>query len=616
MLANNERLIKEKYSWILDIINAGNQNSCCCEAVVEKNTGRAPTINVLSAGKKAYLHSKYDPYKEAVKIITGYEDISSYDYIVFFGFALGYHVEHFINKFPKIHFSIFEPKFEIFKKSLESRDISFLENSSFDGFYFAEIDQASGKKLEETLNNLNCNILVIPLASYETAFPEEYNDFYKMFGQYFKNTAIVDNTKKRNEKLHTVNVLNNFNLIMNTPNVIRQKQDLFGNKPAVLVSAGPSLEYEIENLRYISENGLAYIFSAGSAINTLIDRGIYPHACFSIDPTEGNLKVYKKLINMGIKSVPLFFGTTASTAVVKSYPGRLYHFVTSKDLVTPYYLGESFNAEEVIDTASSVAVVALLTLYKLSFSPIILVGQNLAYKDQRYYSSGIDYNAGAGVLDGGHFEHLYKVQSVDGGYVYSNDSLNCFRKDMEHYIRACSIDNIINTTRNGAAINGTIYVPLDELLRDRLSHEVVDSQWELKLQGNYDVQLARKQSSSIKAELDKFYTIIHELEDLSSRIYCAENAGSLENLGISFYQIFNSIIKNKFFHVFLYSMNVYKCKILVNTIKSKITPGASADFSIPLFESFIAFITACLRDLDTILPLTGEVDRQLNRDIT
>lgn len=608
MFANNKQLINRKCKWILDRLDSNNENNSCSEVVVENNTGKAPTIYVVSAGKKVYLHSRYNPYEEAKRIIDHIEIIGNYNYVIFFGLAFGYHVEYFINKFYNIPFSIFEPKFEIFRKCLENRDISFIEKSNLENLYFADIDPASEKKLEESLNSLNCNILIIPLTSYETAFPDEYNNFYKMFGQYYKNTAILDNTKKHNEKLHTVNVLNNFDLIMNTPNIMRQKDDLFRSKPAILVSAGPSLEYEIENLKYIKENNLAYIFSAGSAINTLIDKEIYPHACFSIDPTEDNQKVYKKMISLSIKSIPLIFGTTTSSTVVKAYPGSSYHFITSKDLVTPYYLGKYMNIEEIVDTASSVAVVALLALHKLDFSPIILVGQNLAYKDQRYYSSGVDYNAGAGTIDSEYFEQLYKVQSVDGSYVYSDDALNCFRKDMEYYIRHCKIANVINTTRNGAIIKGTIYKTLDELLKDSLNDRVVDPEWDLKLQNNYSKQLIKSQFISIRAEIDKFYNIIQRLKDLSNKIYSSKNKNTLKELRTSFYEIFDDIISNEFFHVFLYSMNVYQCKMLIKDIKSKKDITFSTSFSISLFERFVEFINACIKDLDIVLPLIDELD--------
>lgn len=612
MLANNKRLIEKNFKSILDKINYTDESKTCSDIVFEKNSGMVPTVFIKEVNRKVYLHSKYNPYKEAERIIEHIESIGNYDYVVFFGFGLGYHVEYFINKYPYIPFSIFEPKFDVFRICLESRDISFLEKSSFDSFYFPNIESASEKNLEEFLSDLNCNILVIPLVSYETAFPEEYCNFYQMFGQYFISTAILDNTKKNNEKLHTVNTLKNFNFIINTPNILRQSNASFKGKPGIIVSAGPSLEYEIENLRYIKENNLAYIFSAGSAINTLLDEKIFPHACWSIDPKESSQIVYKKMISMGIKSIPLIFGTTTGSEVVRSYPGSLYHFITSKDLVTPYYLGSDINTEEIVDTASSVAVVTLLALHRLGFSPIILVGQNLAYNDQRYYANGIDYNQGSDIIENEHFEHLYKVQSVDGSYIYSDEALNCFRKDMEHYIRHYKIDNVINTTRNGAAIKGTTYMSMDELLKHYLMDRTADPEWELKLHTDYNRKIIRNHSVSIKTEIDKFYNIVKLLNDLSDKIYSASNTGTDGSLGNLFYGIFNDLINNEFFHIFLYSMNVYECKILIKYIKSMRNLNSSSTFSLPLFERFIDFINVCLKDLDSILPLIEKLDQQIS----
>ncbi|MEA4846566.1 MAG: 6-hydroxymethylpterin diphosphokinase MptE-like protein [Clostridiaceae bacterium] len=599
MLLNNEQLIKRKCKWILDKMNSADDHRINGEIEVEKNTGRAPTIYVKDAGKKIYLHSKYDPYEEAKRIIGHIENIGNYEHIVFLGFGLGYHVEYFTKRFPGIPFSIFEPEPDIFKKCLGNCDIGFIEKDTFNNFYFA--DPESQKELEEFLNSLDCNILAIPLPSYETAFPEDYKSFYRIFGQYFDNARIIDNTQKNNEKLHTLNVLNNFGYIMNTPSIFRHDNDLFRNKPAIIASAGPSLEYEIENLRYVKEKGLAYIFSAGSSINTLIENNIHPHACWSIEPNERSRIVYEKMIFRGIKSIPLIFGSTTSPAVVKSYPGNLFHFITAKDLVSPYYLDSSLGNDEIIGTASSVAVVTLLALHKLGFSPIILVGQNLAYKDQRYYSKGIDHNYGSGTIDKEHFEHLYKVPGVDGSYVYADDALNCFRKDMESYIRNYGITDVINTTRNGAVIKGTKFVPLDELLKNSRKDKVVDPHWELKLHNDYNKEIIKKQSSSLKIEIDKFYKTMDELKALPDNIHAAA----------SFYKIFNDIVNNKFFHVFLYSMNTYECKLLIKDIKTK-NNNDPAILSVSLYERFINFINACVNDLDVILPFIEELDRNIS----
>lgn len=616
MLSNNERLINIKCKWILDKLNSVSKSSIFYKINVEKNPGKAPTIFLAEAYKKIYLHSKYNPYEEAKRFIDHFENISGYDYVVFFGMALGYHIEYFVNNHPHIPFSIFEPEFDIFRRCLETRDISFLERSSFDNFYFPELAPFSEKNLIEFLNGLNGNVLVIPLASYETAFPDDYKSFYEIFGQYFSNNTILDNTKKHNEKLHTVNVLENFEFILDTPNILSQDKDIFVNKPAIIVSAGPSLEYEIDNLKYIKENNLAYIFSAASAINTLIDNNIYPHACWSIDPDSFTQIVYKKMILHDITSIPLIFGTTTSSQVVSSYPGNVYHFITSKDLVTPYYVGNNISSEQIVDTASSVAVVVLLALHKLGFSPIILVGQNFAYKDQRYYSSGIDYGKGSNPLQNHNSQNLYKIQSVDGDYVFSDDALNCFRKDMEHYIRYYKIDNVINTTRNGAAIKGTIYMPLAELLNAHLKEKAVDLEWESKLKNTYNLKNVKAQSASIKSHMSNFFEIVHRLNDLANKIHSSKSANIAGNLKDAFFEIFTEIITNTFFHVFLYSMNVYECKMLIKYIKSIKNNNLTQNVPVSLFDKLMNFVDTCIKDLDTILPLIKDVEMQIPDCIT
>ncbi len=609
MLANNEQLIKRKCKGVLEILNTVDESKSYGEITVEKLPGREPTICFKNAGKILYLHSRYNPREEAERIIGRIENIGSYGHIVFFGFGLGYHVEYFAEKFPDKTFSIYEPRPEVFRKCLENRSISFIDRNSFDNFYFSV--EASAKELERLLTGMNCNILAIPLPSYETAFPEDYKSFRSIFGQYFDNTKIIDNTKKNNEKLHTVNALNNFSYIMNTPNILNKNNNFLNNKPALIVSAGPSLEYEIENIRYIKEKGLAYIFSVGSAVNTLIEKGIYPHACWSIEPNAHSRMVYGKMNSLGIKSIPLIFGSTTASAIIESYSGNLYHFITAKDLVSQYYLGNSLSSDEIVGMASSVAVVTLLVLHKLGASPVILVGQNLAYKDQRYYSGGIDYGYGSKKIDSAYFNKLYKVPGADGEYVYTDDALNCFRKDMEAYIRDYGITGVINTTRGGAMIKGTSYIPLDEVLRDSLKDKVVDSEWEFKLHSSYSRELIRKRSDALNPEMKKFYVTVKELRALSDKVHDENKTSLSEKSAALFYKIINDILDNEFFHAFLYSMNVYECKLLVKNIKSKYGNGSDA-FPISLFDRFIDFVNACINDMDTILPLIEELDKQVS----
>ena len=60
------------------------------------------------------------------------------------------------------------------------------------------------------------------------------------------------------------------NEVLSIPNILMEKKGEFKKKPAIIVAAGRSLNEEIENIRHVIDNGLSYIFSVGSAINTLI----------------------------------------------------------------------------------------------------------------------------------------------------------------------------------------------------------------------------------------------------------------------------------------------------------------------------------------------------------
>lgn len=606
MLENNKNYLSKNFSWILDVLNTSDKFDHCAEYEVEIKPGKLPTICTSIENKKVYLHSKYNPLEEAKRIIDHLENIDSYDYVVFFGFGLGYQVEYFADKYPKKPFSVYEPKLEIFKLCLETSDISFLDNCSIDNFYLPGNALFSDKKLESFINNFDGSILFIPLASYEAAFPDEYASFNRLFGQYTSNTEILDNTKRHNDKLHTINVLRNFEYIMNTPNIVKQDNASFRNKPAVLVAAGPSLEYELENLKYIKENGLAYIFSAASAISTLLDNGILPDACWSMDPNDHSTIVYEKMLKMGVNSVPLVFGTTTGAKLIDSYPGNLYHFVTSKDLVTPYYFSNEIDTGDIVDTASSIAVVALLALHKLGLSPIILVGQNLAYKDNRYYAKGINHGLGSEMLHDKYFYDLYKVPGVDGDYVYTDDSLNCFRKDMENYIRKFDINNVTNTTRHGASIKGTVYITLDELIRDKLKEKVVDPFWEEKLQDLYDLKQAKMQSGTVHREISSFRELAERLTKLWTKVHSSGGEYIPAKHFAEFILIFDKLMINSFFHVFLYSMNTYECKLLIRHVRSANISNAS-EAPVSWLDRFMDFVNTCMKDADKVTALIDEL---------
>ena len=131
-------------------------------------------------------------------------------------------------------------------------------------FFNQLVDKASGKYIH------------VVLSSHKNIFNEEYERFLELFKETIKDKKTSIGTNLAFQERWILNSMKNFKEVLNTPNILLEKKGAFKNKPAILVAAGPSLNEEIENIKQIKEKGLAYIFSVGSAINTLIHNNIYP----------------------------------------------------------------------------------------------------------------------------------------------------------------------------------------------------------------------------------------------------------------------------------------------------------------------------------------------------
>ena len=97
--------------------------------LADKLTGKPSEQLMITSAKSAvptgifesgYIHSRFDPVKESVKLIEQecHEEISI---CFFYGFGLGYHVEAFMQKRPNTPVLVIEPDPFFFMKALTSR---------------------------------------------------------------------------------------------------------------------------------------------------------------------------------------------------------------------------------------------------------------------------------------------------------------------------------------------------------------------------------------------------------------------------------------------------------------------------------------------------------------
>jgi hypothetical protein len=513
----------------------------------------AETLSISIGGKQYLYHSKYDPMRESqsfmekVLNVHNWEDIK---HVLFIGIGLGYHIELLLEKFPNIAFSIYEPNAEVLNAFLSRVNLTrYKENRIKDIFTKAE-----------QIYNLDNFLDVLVDHSIDLEFPislqlnfEEIQSFRLYIKEQLKEKRFSLGTNAAFQQRWTINSIINFLEVLNTPNFFEDiNSHLLQDKPVILAAAGPSLSLEIENLRKIKEEGRAYIFAVGSAVNALISENILPDAFFSYDPKQRNAKVSERIKEKNL-DIPLIFGSSIGFEVLKNYPGRKIHFLTSQDTFSHYILG--IDNRNTIPDAPSVAVLTLYILLKLKVRTIILVGQNLGFVNRKRFAKGIKYDHQKNELDEQEIKKLQLVESVDGGKIETDDSYLSMKQSLEIVIKTMNSNSeVINTTKNGAKINGTLFIPLEEVIEKKLQQTYITSDEWLQGERKVDLELVRNKFRLLENSFDEMVSALKEVLRIQEEIIQDYEKGiytKLESQLVRFDRAFNRVKNAEFFNVII-----------------------------------------------------------------
>ena len=224
------------------------------------------------------------------------------------------------------------------------------------------------------------------------------------------------------------------------------------NKPAIIVSAGPSLEKNIELLKNSQENFI--IITGGRTLKTLLDIGVKPDLLCIID---AGLPSYQLVENNLECDVPLLFFEYTNADVVEKYSGRKIFFNNSP--ITGKLLNKDVSN---IYTGGSVAHTCTAAAAYMGCNPIIFIGQDFAYTGEKLHASIAEL--GEEIYD----EHVSSndilVDDVHGNKVRTSIPLNMFRKQMEFFIKLTPEREFINATEGGANIHGTRVMDLNDAI--------------------------------------------------------------------------------------------------------------------------------------------------------
>lgn len=603
-LTDQFNVIQARFPSIYQKLNKYGLNTENKDITVELSKSGDPTLVALYEGSPIYIHSKYNPVEEAKRIISQYSNLRD-EHVVFFGVGLGYHIDYFMDQFPTAAFSVFEPSVDLFHQSIVSRRQNYLSSTNL---YQLEVgaDQIETHYfLNELLQKFDNGLILISLSSYEKIFQKSTSQFTEQFSQLIqaKKNNLLANVAF--EQRWTINSVANFLHIIKSPNIFHDiKREHFCNKPALIVAAGPSLNDEIENLRIIKERGLAYIFAVGSAINTLLHHDIYPDAACSYDPQAITQITFRELRNRKIDTIPLLYGSSVGYETVATYPGPKVHMISDQDTIAAALLERNDEQEiNVVHDAPSISVITFQLLSKLECNPIILVGQNLAFRDDQRYASGIGYMKQQ--VQEKDKKNSLSVEDVYGNLILTNTGFDYMRKALEEYI-SISNQEVINTTRGGAIINGAPFVSLGKLIEERLTQQDIVEDWEINhFETSYNMQVIKKKLEEINDSYELFKSIFHDFAKLLERLKRYTDQRQLSKVNTMLIKVdhsFYHILNNSFYRILLVPMNRVRIEWTLNQIKKIRLESELIIKADKIYLEFAGFFNKTINDLGQLAP--------------
>ncbi|MEK4711626.1 6-hydroxymethylpterin diphosphokinase MptE-like protein [Sporosarcina sp. FSL K6-5500] len=528
-----------------------------------------PTLEIEQEGKNVFLHSKYNPIQESEKVAKDYENsIADKEHIIFFGVGLGYHIEEIMSQYPEKKFTLIETNPTIFVRFLESRSLNKFPFNQMSSLYIHSEEVSLGNFLTLLSLQLKGNASVVVFPAYERLFEKEVNQFYKDYREALKVIQSSVVATGAFGKRWVLNSLMNVPTTLSTQN-IKEKAIYFRGKPVIIVSAGPSLYEDLSQLKHIKDNGLAYLFAVGSANKALLSYDITPDAVLTYDPQPRNVKVFKELIASGRTDIPMIYGTSVGFETIEVYQGPKFHLVNSSDSVTNYYLNKQANEYDVYDS-TTIALIAIQVAELLEAEIILLAGQNLAFKENRYYAEGIEHGQWKGqVREDKEGQVIQTTKDVYGNLIDTNASLINMKKDIEFHLEMNSQIQVINTTKGGAAIKGAPFEPIEQVIKERLKSAKVNENWFVSEQKD-PTDNTVKQVLKLELSIDKMYalfdacrTILQRLDGLKR----TDKAQKINKLFIDFDKQFDRLIKNDFYSCFIASILQREFEQLNKTIR-------------------------------------------------
>ena len=519
----NIEILNEKYSGMGLLFDKAL--SMCEENIDiwEEHNEESSVIKVNIDGKSIYLSGKRNRNDPVLNWINNLGNLYTNAPIFIEGVGNPDYLNALID-YASVELAIvvYEPSLKIFKYFLQTENLQEMMKKQNIIFWVDGIEGMSEHGLEIITKNLlkyeNLNMsrfLIVP--NYENMFPEQTVLFAKMCRDQSQFEYVNRNTQVKFSSVLAKNLLANLKHLVYAYKTIQYAGKIPREVPGIVVAAGPSLNKNIKELK--KAKGKAFIIATDTAMKPLLKEGIVPDMFAIVDGKKPIDLVNETMA----QKIPLLTSVVAASDILEFHKGKKI-FCNEGIQLADEILNHSKVPYSPMDIGGSVATHAFTFLYMIGIKTVILVGQDLAYTNNRSHA------------DGTFKERMPEVDTsrfvmVDGNYeekVPTSSDFKLYLEWFEKYIAGFQNENpdfrVINATEGGAKIKGAEIDTLKETIEKECKREidiakVIDSiepmldedgrQWAIQYLRDipYKCQKLIKDASAAKKQYEKLARI-------------------------------------------------------------------------------------------------------------
>lgn len=463
---NNRKALRAKFPVWADIIERKKRKQRNFDVISEQSFMGDTILKVKQKEQVYYLNGKYAPSAVADRWLEQQGKIEEYAPIVIIGISNGIHIRKIMERAPKTaNILIYEPSLELFRRELEEVDLAFLFEKDIPVGLIVEGLNQSELKLyfHHFISVDNMAFLKIYMSgNYENIFHDSVDNFVKDLKRFLRDIDVGWQTNIRYTNVNASNTFYNLHYLYEGYNVADLKGILPADVPTIVVSAGPSLNKNIMELK--KAQGKACIIATDTAMKPLLNAGIVPNLFVIVDGLKPGLLFEHK----DISKVPMVTMTGVSLEPMRLHKGKKFFYYSGSAFEHRilFELSERMKKDRtlpMLPTGGSVATSAYSLGVFMGSRTIILVGQDLALTGNKTHADGtfqekmdeIDTDNGA----------YFEVDAIDGGKVLTRGDLKLYLDWFEQVIKEWKGITAVDATEGGACIHGSKVMTLKSAIR-------------------------------------------------------------------------------------------------------------------------------------------------------